>query len=291
MKNSLGIHAGVWTGDWSPENTKLAVAKTVESGYSIIEVTGSDPTSIDTGLLKAEIEGAGLTAAVSMGLTFDADVNTEDPVILARGRRRLDEALEMASAIGTKYLAGCLYSTLGKYPGPATAKARANSVAAVRDLAQGAAESGITVSLEVVNRYESNLINTAEQALRYIDEVGEDVYVHLDTYHMNIEEGDLARPVALVGERLGYVHVGESHRGYLGSGTIDWARFFRALADSQYGGPITFESFSTAVVDPILSNGLSVWRNLWSDSTDLALHARSFIEGQLTAALQGENQA
>jgi D-psicose/D-tagatose/L-ribulose 3-epimerase len=156
-------------------------------------------------------------------------------------------------------------------------------VAILRDLAAEAA--GVTLGLEVVNRYESNVANTARQALDLIDDIGADgVVVHLDTYHMNIEEGDLARPVHECAERLGYVHVGESHRGYLGSGTIDFPRFFRALAAIGYQGPITVKSFSSAVVAEGLSNNLAIWRNLWDDGADLARHARAFVTEQLTAA-------
>lgn len=289
MTNEFGIHAGVWIGSWDAETIREAVRRTVETGYDLLEITGSDPTSIDTTALRTEIESAGLDAAVSLGLTFDADVNTEDPAVLARGVERLEEALALATGVGARYLVGCLYSTLGKYPGPASSAARSNAVGAVRDLARGAREAGTVLGLEVVNRYETNLFNTAEGALRFIDEVGEDnVLVHLDTYHMNIEEGDLARPVRLLGDRLGYVHIGESHRGYLGSGTIDWTAFFRALVDVDYRGPITFESFSTAVVDPVLSNTLAVWRNLWTDNGDLARHALAFMRAQMTAARMGK---
>jgi D-psicose/D-tagatose/L-ribulose 3-epimerase len=108
----------------------------------------------------------------------------------------------------------------------------------------------------------------------------------LDTYHMNIEEDDLVAPVRDVGERLGYVHIGENHRGYLGSGHIDFAAFFGALVDIDYRGPLTFESFSSAVVAPGLSNDLAIWRNLWDDGADLANHARRFIDDGMRAARQ-----
>jgi D-psicose/D-tagatose/L-ribulose 3-epimerase len=85
---------------------------------------------------------------------------------------------------------------------------------------------------------------------------------------------------------LGYVHIGENHRGYLGSGHIDFAAFFHALTDIGYAGPITFESFSSAVAAPGLSNDLAIWRNLWDDGADLARHARAFIAGGLAAAAQ-----
>jgi hypothetical protein len=117
------------------------------------------------------------------------------------------------------------------------------------------------------------------------DDIGEDnVFLHLDTYHMNIEEDDLVRPVRAVGDRLGYVHIGENHRGYLGSGHLDFTAFFHALADINYTGPITFESFSSAVIATELSNNLAIWRNLWNDGEHLAHHARSFMANHLTAA-------
>jgi D-psicose/D-tagatose/L-ribulose 3-epimerase len=86
------------------------------------------------------------------------------------------------------------------------------------------------------------------------------------------------------GDRLGYVHIGESHRGYLGSGTVDFPRLFRALARADYEGPIAFESFSSVVVSHEFCSALAVWRNLWEDGSDLAQHARQFMQEQLEAA-------
>jgi D-psicose/D-tagatose/L-ribulose 3-epimerase len=79
------------------------------------------------------------------------------------------------------------------------------------------------------------------------------------------------------------VHIGESHRGYLGTGSVDFDTFFRALARLDYQGPITFESFSSAVVAPDLSRMLGIWRNLWTDNDDLGAHANAFIRGKLAA--------
>ena len=107
----------------------------------------------------------------------------------------------------------------------------------------------------------------------------------IDTYHMNIEEGFLAQgPGGLRRPDLGYFHIGESHRGYLGTGTVDFTAVFRSLERIGYDGPIAFESFSSAVVDPVLSKMLGVWRNLWSDSYDLARHAKAFMDAQRVAA-------
>ena len=115
-----------------------------------------------------------------------------------------------------------------------------------------------------------------------LSSMGEDnVVVHADVYHMNIEETDFRTPILACGNRLGYVHVGESHRGYLGTGSVNFPEFFGALKEVGYAGPITFESFSSAVVDPLLSNTLAIWRNLWSDSDDLAAKAHAFISAGL----------
>jgi hypothetical protein len=101
---------------------------------------------------------------------------------------------------------------------------------------------------------------------------------------MNIEEGFVGQAIEQCGRHLGYFHIGESHRGYLGTGTVDFTAVFRSLARIGYDGPIAFESFSSAVVDPQLSNMLGVWRNIWSDSHDLARHAKAFMEAQRLAA-------
>jgi D-psicose/D-tagatose/L-ribulose 3-epimerase len=155
----------------------------------------------------------------------------------------------------------------------------------MQHLSSEAAAAGVPVNLEVVNRYETNVVNTAAAMLELIDETGADnLRVHLDTYHMNIEEDGFVQPVEQVGDRLGYVHIGESHRGYLGSGTIDFDSFFAALRATDYQGFVTFESFSSAVVHPDLSNDLAVWRNLWDDGDDLARHAHSFMSSRLSGA-------
>jgi D-psicose/D-tagatose/L-ribulose 3-epimerase len=283
--NPLGIHAAVWVGGWSPEQTRHALSKSAETGYDLIELTANDPAAIDTELVRELLHQHGLCAAASLGLTFDADVNNEDPEVVRRGLRTLHDALDLVHAVGGEHLVGALHTTLGKYPAPATAKARANAVAAIRELSQRAAELDVRLGLEVVNRYETNLFTTTAHALDFLDEVDHpNAMLHLDTYHMNIEEGDFQRPVREAGDRLGYVHVGESHRGYLGSGTVDWPRFYRALVDTGYTGPITFESFSSAVVDPNLSNTLAVWRDLWDDGDDLARHAHRHVQDGLRSA-------
>ena len=285
VPNPLGVHALVWVGDTSPAAVTEAIAKTVTAGFDLLELSLHDSVNLDVDQARAELAEAGLKVACSRGLAFEADVSSEDPAVVERGATLLHESLEVTHGLGGTHFTGALYSALGKYGHPLSAGGRHNVVTVLRDLAKEAQAKEMTLGLEICNRYETNVINTARDALTLADDIGEDnVTIHLDTYHMNIEEDDLVRPVHEVGSRLGYVHIGENHRGYLGSGHLDLTGFFHALADIGYTGPVTFESFSSAVVAPGLSNDLAIWRNLWDDGADLASHARTYIATGLTAA-------
>jgi D-psicose/D-tagatose/L-ribulose 3-epimerase len=283
--NPIGVHALVWVGDTTSESVRKAVSQTKKIGFDLLELSLHDARNLDVQNAKRDLGEAGLEIACSRGLTFDADISSDNPDVVAKGSSLLFESLELAHSLGSKILTGVPYSALGKYSGPVTRSGRANVVAVLSDVAKQAGKMNMSIGLEVCNRYETNVINTASDAMRLADDIGSDnVFIHLDTYHMNIEEEDFVAPVLLLGERLGYVHVGENHRGYLGSGHIDFPSFFRALRAVDYRGPITFESFSSSVVSSGLSNDLAVWRNLWSDGEDLAQHAFEYVQQQLYLA-------
>ncbi len=282
--NSLGVHALVFAGGTTPDDMSVIIDQTRDAGYDILELSLHDATSLDVADARAKLEAAGLGIVCSRGLAFAADVSSDDPEVVARGAKLLQDSLQITHDLGGTHFTGALYSALGKYGHQLSSAGRANVVATLKDLAVEAQGKGMTLGLEICNRYETNVINTAADALRLADDIGHDnVVIHLDTYHMNIEEDDLVRPVHLVGDRLGYVHIGENHRGYLGSGHLDFTGFFHALADISYTGPITFESFSSAVVSPTLSNDLAIWRNLWNDGPALARHALAFMSAQIEA--------
>jgi D-psicose/D-tagatose/L-ribulose 3-epimerase len=288
--NPLGVHGLVWTGTWTEDDCRYAMERSRSCGYDLVEVPVLDPDTVDAAATAALAEEHGLSVTCTLGLDPATDISSEDTATVRAGEKLLHAALDVAELSGSRYLGGVIYSAMAKYTRPATANGRRNAVGVLRRLADAAAGKGITLGLEAVNRYESNLVNTIGEALDLADEIGADnVVAHLDAYHMNIEERDLVAPVhyAAARGRLGYVHVGESHRGYLGSGSVDFTGLFRALHDVGYQGPIVFESFSSAVVTPAFTAALAIWREPWRDSTDLATHARHYITGQLRAAAAG----
>ncbi len=290
--NKLGVHAFVWERGWSHDECARAIARTAEVGYDLIEVSSIDLASIDVGFTRKQLEAHSIGATMSFGLDAETDISSGDPEKSKRGQARLEQAIAIARDIGATHVCGILSSAFQKYAVPTTAAGVAAAVEVLRRVADTAARSNITIGLEVVNRYESNVLNTASQAVEMCKRIGApNVRVHLDVYHMNIEESDIALAIVETGDYLGYFHTGDSHRGYLGSGSIDLAGVFRALVKANYQGPITFESFSSRVVGQPLEGILGIWRDLWEDGFDLATHARQYTQAQLKAAHEVQKQA
>lgn len=287
LNNKLGVHAFVWTGTWDHQGAALAIGKSARLGYDIIEIPALDPSSIDQAHTAKLIKDAGLAPTMSLGLDAETDISSGDPEKMKRGEARLMEVVELGGALGVSHICGIIYSGFQKYFVPPTAVGIEGAVDVLGRVAEAADKHGITLGLEVVNRYESNVLNTAAQAVEMCKRIGAaNVKVHLDTYHMNIEEADMGRAIRDTGEYLGYFHIGESHRGYLGTGSIDFETAFAALAEIGYTGPITFESFSSVISGQPLTGILAIWRNLWDDSEDLASHALAWTRAQLKTAAE-----
>jgi D-psicose/D-tagatose/L-ribulose 3-epimerase len=203
----------------------------------------------------------------------------------------------IAEAGGTGAITPAAYARFSRVLPPYTTprgpeEDRAVMLEALTELGEHAAREGVRVYLEPLNRYEDHIVNPLAQAVELAAATGLDsVRVMGDLYHMNIEESDPAQAIAETGDFLGYFHTGDSHRGYMGSGTVGLQGVFRALVRTGYDGPITFESFSSRVVGQPLEGILGIWRNLWEDSHDLAAHALMYTKAQLKAAQEAQKQA
>lgn len=280
----IGVHGLVFTGEFDEQGLITASHGAQAAGFDLLELPLADPYAADGALIGRIVRDHSLALTASLGLTAENDVSSEDPATAQRGVDLLRRAVDIVAEAGGEHLCGVIHSAMQKYMCPSTPRGRENATTSLRVVAEHAAGAQIPISLEIVNRYESNLLNTARGGLELLQEIDHpNVHLHLDTYHMNIEESDMFSPVFETGDALRYVHIGESHRGYLGTGTVDLDAFCRALARQGYDGPVVFESFSSAVVSDALSNTLGVWRNLWDDSADLAAHANRVIRDSLRA--------
>ncbi|MBL6945645.1 MAG: sugar phosphate isomerase/epimerase [Rhodospirillales bacterium] len=283
--NPLGTHFQVWAGSWDPEEIRPAAEKSAALGYDFMELPVRAPETVDADAIAKILEDTGMFCTTSFIHTLETDIASEDADIVAKGEALMYTALAKARDMGSTRLVGGLHSSLKKHDTARTEAGRRNAISVLRRVAERAREMGIVLCLEALNRYESNLINTGQQALEMIGETGSDnMFVHLDSFHMNIEEVSPAAAVRECGDRLGYLHLAENFRGYLGTGSIDFASLFNALSEIGYDGPIALEVFSSAVVNPEHSARLAIWREVWSDSEDMARHAISFIRKGIEAA-------
>jgi D-psicose/D-tagatose/L-ribulose 3-epimerase len=283
--SKLGIHSFVWSAGSSRQELETALTRTRELGYDLIELSYLDPDVVDITWLARRLEELGLGVAISMGLPTDGDISSADEDIAQNGVAILNRAVALTRDLGGTKLGGILSSAHGYSPQAPSKAAWDRSVANLSGVAERAKGAGVTLNLEIVNRFESNLLNTAAQGLAYIEDTGaSNVFLHLDTFHMNIEEADIGLALRNAAEKVGYVHIGESHRGFLGTGSIDFAAIFDALVAIGYNDFITFESFSSEIVDEDLSLKTAIWRNLWSDNVELARHAHNFISVGLETA-------
>lgn len=274
----IGCHGSVFAGEWDDAGLRTAVEGTAKAGFDLIELPIFRPDDWNTELTRTLLADNGLAATASLGLSDELNIGSADRTVATAGEVHLRKVIDILAALGSTHLVGVIYGPMRKFLQPATKGQFRRSQETLGRLSEYAATAGIILGCEVVNRYETNIINTSKQAQEFLAKVpGGRVTLHLDTYHMNIEEPDMWQPVLGGRSALSYVHIGESHRGYLGTGSVDFEGFFRALGYIGFSGPIVFESFSSAIVDPTMTSALAIWRNLWDDPADLAAHANRFI--------------
>jgi len=148
----------------------------------------------------------------------------------------------------------------------------------LKSVAAMAGDHGVTLGIEPINRYETFLVNTCEQAFRLIEMIDEpNVAIHLDAYHMNIEETDFYNPTKKAAPHLCHYHLTESHRGIPGTGTVDWESIYKALAEADYQGVVGLESFSE--ISKAMRAATCIWRKLAPSSDILLQEGMKYLKG------------
>jgi D-psicose/D-tagatose/L-ribulose 3-epimerase len=285
MINKIGVHSLVFAPDWTRESAELAINSAAEIGFDHIEVVIFDPSTTDARMTVSLAKKAGIEITAGMALNPAADLSSENPEIAKKGEAVVADCISVTRDLGASMLGGVTYSALTRYWAPPTPGSRERVVDAYGRLAERARSAGIRLGIEPVNRYESNFINTLGQAAEVVRTVDpETLFVQMDTYHMNIEENDIAGAIEATGDVLAYAHVGESNRRALGSGTFDFSSYFKALARVGYTGGFTWESFSASLVGPDVTGLLAIWREPWADPREAAADALAFMRAHTASA-------
>jgi len=270
----LGIHAYAWCSQWSNDTLDL-IDRVKTLGLDFIEIPLMCLDTFDAAAVKKRLDDVGLDVVNSTVLLGDTDITSDDADIRAKGLEYLKACVRAAGEIGSQSFSGVIYSQHVKQTiKRPTEDAWKWSAENLREAAKLAQELDLPVGLEPVNRYETYLVNTCDQALKLKDMIGEpNVKVHLDTYHMNIEEKSFYDATKAAGADLIHYHLCENDRGIPGTGLVDWDGIFKALAEIDYQGFAALESF----VDCTDNMNTWVWRQLAPDGDTLLIEGVSFI--------------
>jgi D-psicose/D-tagatose/L-ribulose 3-epimerase len=276
---TFGAHAFIWVGDWTSETGGEAIAAAARAGVDLLEIPMLRPERFDAALTKAQLDEHGLGAICSLVLPREAHLPEHPEEAL----RFLRLALDQVEAVGATFLGGVLFAHLGYLTGvPPTPAERETCAEILREVARYAGDKGITLGLEPVNRYETYLFNTIADTLALIDAIGADnVTIHADTYHMNIEEPGFRGPIEAARGRLGCIHCSESDRGVPGQGNVHWDEVFEGLRAIAYEGPLVLESF--AAINPDLAGATCMWRTPSYSSDELAREGMAFLRERAAA--------
>lgn len=212
------------------------------------------------------------------GQTPDADVGSPDPLVQDRGAAALRHAIDVTERLGGDQLNGVPYGPFGKAAEAVDEQRFARAARAVGEAADAAHARGIAMTFEVLNRYETAMVNTASQALAFVAASGsEHLGIHLDTFHMSIEEESIASAVRSALPCLAYVELGQSGRGALAAGVLDMAATVATILDTGYGGRWGIEAFTRGLLPPAVADRLAIWREPYADGIALAVDAQRVI--------------
>ena len=262
MPISLGVNLMAWTG--SVDAAALALLPGIaELGYDGVELPVFAPETVDSTVVRRALETNRLAATVSTALPRGASLLEPDQ--RAAGVDLLARIAALAAECGASVVCGPIYAPVGQLPGrPRTQEEWDSCVAGLRAAGERAANHGVTLAVELLNRFETHFVNTTADGIALVEHVAHpNVTLHLDTFHLNIEEKSLASAIERAGSRLAHLHAAENDRGVVGSGHIDWPGIAASLHRIGYSGWVTAETFTGSI--PEIAAATAIWRPIVPD--------------------------
>lgn len=275
----FGASTWLWT---SPFHTGIAeelFRKVASMGFDVVEIAVEDPDLIDPPVVAELLDRHGLQALVCGAFGPDRDLTHHDPAVQRHGLDYIARCLDLCTALGAGFLGGPMYSAVGKARMVPQEQRLREWDLAVRNLGVAcamAADRGLRLAIEPLNRFESDLVNTCADAVRMVEQIGHPaVGILLDAFHMNIEEPDIHTAILKAGDRLLHLQVAENYRGTPGRGQTRWDEYRRGLEDAGYRGAVTIESFTTD--NRSLAGAVCFWRPMAESQDLLASEGLAFL--------------
>ena len=273
-----GINFLLWSGDFNKESLPL-IQKAADVGFDGVEIPIFDPDDVDIKATKAALKAADMECTGCGILGDDRDIISDDPAIRENAKAYMKRCVEIIGELGGSIFCGPLYSAVGKLVGRSRTEEEWDlAVTGLKEVAPVAADNGVTLAIEPLNRFETYFVNIAEDAVKLAKDVGHpNVKVHLDTFHMNIEEKNLYDAIKSSGDALAHMHCCENDRGAPGSGHVDWDGVFKALDEVNYDSWIVIESFVPAI--EAIAKAAAIWRQLDPGGADsVAVDGLKFLK-------------
>ena len=275
----IGVNTWVWTSPFSTKDFPL-IPKVKQMGFDVLEVALDDASIIDAKLLRKMTADNGLSVTLCGAFGPTRDISSEDPAIRKEGADYIRESIRFAEQAGGGVFAGPVYSAVGKtrlVPDEQKKREWAWCVESLRELGKAASDAGVTICVEPLNRFETDMINLAEQAVKLVRDVDSPAYkIHIDTFHANIEEKSIPDAIRKLGKgMLGHFHACENDRGIPGTGHQDWNGIRDALREVEYDGAAVIEFFTPNAVQ--IARAAAVWRPLAPSQDELAIEGARFL--------------
>lgn len=258
---------------WTPEGGLYAIQQTSKSGFDLLEILLPPTMEFDARMVKKQLNACDLQAVCSFNLPKEAHI----PFYPKEAVRLIKQALDKTALLDVDFLGGVLHSGIGVFSGYQRTKEEESILCDVwSEIAVYALKLGITVGIEPINRYESYVCTSAAEVLFFINQVNmPNLVLHLDTFHMNIEESDFYNPVIIAGDKLRHLHMTESDRGMLGEGNVHWDDLFRGLSQIDFKGNLVLENFTNQISG--MAGAVSLWRPSKYNALELAKGSLEFM--------------
>lgn len=274
----FGASTFIWVSPFSVDDFDL-VQKVKKMGYDILEIAVEDKDLIDWNKLKTLAQDTQLKLTISGAFGANRDISSDDPAIRKQGLQYIIDCIQLAEKMGSPIFTGPVYSAVGKtrlVPQDQKMREREWCIDNLRKAGKIARDCGVVVGMEPLNRFETDMVNTADQALSLVGEVNDpNVRISLDTFHCNIEEKSIPDAIRKVGKLLCHLQGNECDRGTPGTGHLDWAGINEALGEIKYTGAIVIETFGAPSAE--LARAASIWRPLADSPDALASEGLAFF--------------
>lgn len=280
LQVDLGVSTWLWTSPFGTADAQALFAKISGLGYQVVEIAVEDPDLIDAAQIAKALADHGLRGIVCGAFGPTRDLTNDDQAVQQTGMRYIETCLDITQAIGAKFFAGPMYAAVGKarMVPPAQRKVEwQRAVTNLRKVCAMAADRGLEVAIEPLNRFESDLINNVDDLLRLIEDINHPAAkICLDMFHMNIEEPDPEEAIRRAGDKLIHVQVSENYRGTPGTGNASWDAYHRGLDAIGYRGAVSIESFTPANKE--LAAAVCIWRDLAESQDQFASDGYAFLK-------------